>query len=102
MSNWVFFGGGLNWEKNILFGMGMGPNFSPKIGGSRALPGMRRLNFYIVFAGLDDYIDYLLSSGTDTEPVKVGILWAPLGVNLFAGVCIQVRHKPVSTATEYR
>ena len=44
---------------------------------------MRRLKFYTVFAGLDDYIDYLLSSGTDTEPVKVGIIWAPLSVNLF-------------------
>ena len=25
-------------------------------------------------SGLDDYIDYLLSSGTDTEPVKVGFV----------------------------
>ena len=62
---------------------------------------MRRLKFYTVFAGLDDYIDYLLSSGTDTEPVKVGIMWSPLGVNLFVGL-FTVRHKPVSTATEYR
>ena len=29
-SNWEFIV--WNWEKNILFGIGMGPNFSPKIG----------------------------------------------------------------------
>ena len=34
-SNWEFFV--WNWEKNILFGIGMGLNFGPKIGWSRAL-----------------------------------------------------------------
>ena len=34
-SNWEFFA--WNWEKTYFLALGMGPNFGPKIGWSRAL-----------------------------------------------------------------